>query len=324
MLFLNKITPLPLSILYNLKMYLHFKNYFMKISLSLLWIAFSYTICAQQKQIPLLINKDKNSLLWEVSGNGLTKSTYLFGTFHLMCKDDINFSSQLKTAVQNADKVYLELDMDDPNMMLSGLMMMNMKNGKKLSDLYTAAEYSKLKGYFKDSLKMPFSLFESMKPFLLVAMLYPKMMPCKTVSGIEEELMKFAKLNKKEIKGLETLQQQAAVFDSIPYKEQAKELLKSIDSMKANKKEFETMLSVYKSQRLAGIEALFNKNEFGLQEHEDLLLFNRNKNWVKQLKIIMQAEPVFVAVGAAHLVGNKGLISLLKKEGYKVRPLMNK
>jgi hypothetical protein len=241
-----------------------------------------------------------------------------------MCKDDINFSSQLKSAVQNADKVYLELDMDDPKMMMSGLMMMNMKNGKKLSDLYSAAEYDKLQRFFKDSLKMPFTLFESMKPFLLVAMLYPKMMPCKTVSGVEEELMKFAKLNKKEIKGLETLQQQAAVFDSIPYKEQAKELLKSIDSMKANKKEFETMLSVYKSQRLAAIEALFSKNEFGMQEHEDILLYNRNKNWVKQLKIIMQAEPVFVAVGAAHLVGTKGLIALLKKEGYKVKPLLNK
>jgi uncharacterized protein YbaP (TraB family) len=296
----------------------------MKFSLSLFAIAFSLAAAAQQKQVPLLVNKDQNSLLWEVSGNGLAKSTYLFGTFHLMCKDDINFSSQLKTAVQNANTIYLELDMDDPNMMMSGLMMMNMKNGKKLSDLYTAAEYAKLQRFFKDSLKMPFTLFESMKPFLLVAMLYPKMMPCKTVSGVEEELMKLAKLNKKEIKGLETLQQQAAVFDSIPYKEQAKELLKSIDSMKANKKEFETMLSVYKSQRLAAIEALFSKNEFGMQEHEDILLYNRNKNWVKQLKTIMQAEPVFVAVGAAHLVGTKGLIALLKKEGYKVKPLINK
>jgi uncharacterized protein YbaP (TraB family) len=296
----------------------------MKCLYSFICIAFSLTLIAQQKQVPLTVNKDQNSLLWEVSGNGLTKSTYLFGTFHLMCKDDINFSSQLKTAVQNANTIYLELDMDDPKMMMDGLMMMNMKNGKKLSDFYTAKEYTKLKGFFKDSLKMPFTFFESMKPFLLVAMLYPKMMPCKTVSGVEEELMKLAKLNKKEIKGLETLQQQAAVFDSIPYKEQAKELLKSIDSMKASKKEFETMLSVYKSQRLASIEALFNKNEFGLQEHEDILLYNRNKNWVKQLKTIMQAEPVFVAVGAAHLVGTKGLIALLKKEGYKVRPLINK
>jgi uncharacterized protein YbaP (TraB family) len=292
--------------------------------LSIFLLFASMDCLAQQKQSVLTANKDQNTLLWEVSGNGLAKSSYLFGTFHLMCKDDIIFSSQLKTAVINADKVYLELDMDDPKMMLNGLMMMNMKNGKKLSDFYTAPEYAKLKGFFKDSLNMPFTFFESMKPFLLVAMLYPKMMPCKTVSGVEEELMKLAKLYKKEINGLETLQQQAAVFDSIPYKEQAKELLKSIDSMKANKKEFEKMLSVYKSQRLSAIEALFSKSEFGMQEHEDILLYNRNMNWVKQLKTIMKAESVFVAVGAGHLVGTKGLIALLKKEGYKVRPLLNK
>jgi uncharacterized protein YbaP (TraB family) len=61
-----------------------------------------------------------------------------------------------------------------------------------------------------------------------------------------------------------------------------------------------------------------------MQEHEDILLYNRNMNWVKQLKTIMKAESVFVAVGAGHLVGTKGLIALLKKEGYKVRPLINK
>ena len=93
--------------------------------------------------------------------------------------------------------------------------------------------------------------------------------------------------------------------------------------MKENKKSFETMLAVYKSQQLAAIEALFSKTEFGMQAHEDVLLYNRNRNWVKQLKTIMQTEPVFVAVGAGHLVGTRGLIALLKKEGYKVKPLLN-
>lgn len=198
-----------------------------------------------------------------------------------------------------------------------------MKNGKKLKDFYTAAEYKKLTAFFKDSMNMSIAPFESMKPFLLVAMLYPKMMPCKTVSGVEEELMKLARTFKKEIKGLETLKQQAAVFDSIPYADQAKELLKSIDSMKENKKSFGKMVAVYKSQNLTAIEGLFSKSEFGMQGNEDILLYNRNKNWVKQLKNIMKPEPVFVAVGAGHLVGNKGLVALLRKEGYKVRPLKN-
>ena len=287
-------------------------------------LSFFFSCQAQQKQVSLPVNKDNNSLLWEISGKGLKQHSYLFGTFHLMCRNDIQFSDNLKTAVSNATNVYMELDMDDPAVMLGGMMMMNMKDGKKLKDLYTAAEYDKLSSFFKDSLHMPLNFLESVKPYFLVAMMYPKMMPCKTVSGVEEELMKLAKQNKKNIKGLETLEFQAAVFDTIPYEQQAKELLKSIDSLPAYTVYFDSMVQVYKNQQLSKMETLFNDEEFGMQEYQDILLDNRNKNWVNQLKIVMKNESVFVAVGAGHLVGEKGLIELLKKEGYTLKPVFNK
>ncbi len=296
----------------------------MRFSALIIALTTFFSCKSQPKPVALISNKDNNTLLWEISGGKLSKPSYLFGTFHLMCRSDINFSNQLTAAVSNADKVYMELDMDDPAMMLSGMMLMNMKDGKKLKDLYSPADYDRLKLFFNDSLHMQLGMFEGMKPFMLVAMLYPKMMPCKSVSGVEEELMKLAKSQKKEIKGLETLEQQAAVFDSIPYEEQAKELLKSIDSLQDNKKYFDTMTRVYKSQRLDDIEAMFSKSEFGMQEHEDVLLYDRNRNWVNQLKTIMKNESVFIAVGAGHLVGEKGLVALLRKAGYKLRPILNK
>ena len=279
---------------------------------------------AQQKQVSLPVNKDNNSLLWEISGKGLKQHSYLFGTFHLMCRGDIQFSNNLKTAIANATEMYMELDMDDPAVMLGGMMMMNMKDGKKLKDLYTPAEYEKLSSFFKDSLHMPINFLETVKPYFLVAMMYPKMMPCKSVSGVEEELMKLAKQNKKNIKGLETLEFQAAVFDTIPYEQQAKELLKSIDSLSAYTVYFDSMVQVYKNQQLDKMETLFNDKEFGMEEYQDILLDTRNKNWVNQLKTLMKNESVFVAVGAGHLVGAKGLIALLKKEGYTLKPVLNK
>lgn len=296
----------------------------MRLTKILLLLTFFYSCTAQLKQPSLIINKDDNSLLWQVSGNGLLQPSYLFGTFHLMCKDDIHFSEQLKTAVNNVDKVYMEMDMDDPATMLAGLLVINMKDGKTLQQLYTADEYKRLSSYFKDSLGMPLTFINKIKPFFLEAMLYPKMMPCKTVSGVEEELMKLVKQDKKEIKGLETMEFQAAIFDSIPYEEQAKELLKSIDSMASNKKEFDTMMTVYKTQQVSEIENLFSKSESGMEAHQDMLLNNRNKNWVNQLKSIMKTTRVFVAVGAGHLVGKQGLIALLRKEGYTVKPILNK
>lgn len=279
---------------------------------------------SQSNQPAVKKNNDGNTLLWQVSGKDLKEPSYIFGTFHLMCKADIKFSETLKKAITGSHEVYMELDMDDPSTMLSGLLFMNMKDGKKLKDFYTADEYKKVETYFKDSIGVPMMMLQSIKPYFLAAMLYPKMMNCKTASGVEEELMKIAKENKKEIKGLETMQFQASVFDSIPYDWQAKELLKNIDSFSVYKKEFDTMMFQYKNQQLLEMEKLIAKSEFGGEKFNDLLLAKRNMNWVAQLKNILNKESVFVAVGAGHLVGEKGLLNLLKKEGYTVEPLLNK
>jgi uncharacterized protein YbaP (TraB family) len=279
--------------------------------------------CKAQSDHSFVKQKDGNTLLWKVSGNGLQKPSFLFGTFHLLCKDDIHFSDQLKKAVKMSDTMYMEMDMDDPATMLGGMLYMNMKGGKKLEDLYTPEEYKRLENYFSDTLKMPVMLLQKAKPYFLVALLYPRMMDCPSPAGVEEELMKIAKQDNKEIKGLETIQFQASVFDSIPYEWQAKELLKNIDSFSVYKDQFETMLHFYKNQQLDSIKNLVSKSEFGSEKYDDLLLNDRNKNWVKQLNTIMKNESVFVAVGAGHLVGDEGLISLLRKEGYQVDPLEN-
>lgn len=280
--------------------------------------------CKAQQKPSFTVQKSDNTLLWEISGNGLKKPSFLFGTFHLLCKDDIHFSDQLLKAVKSCDEIYMEIDMDDPSTMLSGMMYMNMRGDTTLADLYTPKEYDRLKNYFSDTLKMPLMILQKAKPYFLVALLYPRMMNCSSPSGVEESLVKIAKEDKKEIQGLETVQFQASVFDSIPYKWQAQELLKNIDSFSVNKKEFETMLGFYKNQQMDSLKTMLGKSEFGSDKYDDLLLNDRNKKWVKKLDTIMSKESVFVAVGAGHLVGEKGLINLLKKQGYKVRPLENK
>ena len=279
--------------------------------------------CQSQPVPKLNSSKTDNTLLWEISGKGLTKPSYLFGTFHMMCKDDIHFSQSLQTALDYSGEVYFEMDLDDPSNTLGALLFMNMKDGKTLRDLYTTDEFNRLEKFFSDSLRTSLKTFQKMKPSMLEAFLYPKMMPCKNLSGVEQELLKSAAKQKKEIKGFETIAFQASVFDSIPYATQAKSLLSSIDSINQYKLYFDTMVHVYQSQQIDKIEAMFNKPEFGLQDGMELLLDKRNIDWVNQLKTILPKQNIFMAVGAGHLVGKKGLIELLRKEGYTLRPLDN-
>ncbi len=272
----------------------------------------------------LKTNKDNNTLLWEISGNGLTKPSYLFGTFHLLCKDDANISLASKQAIARSSEIYLELDMDDPATLMQGMRLMFMNNGKKLKDFYSPEAYQRVVTYFKDSLATTLEIFQGMKPYFLMALLYPKMAPCQDMTGMEQEIMKLATEQEKEIKGLETMAMQAAVFDSIPYAKQAEELLQTIDSMDKSRHYFAQMSKGYKEQKLQEIEKLMNDEESGVAEDQNVLLDKRNLNWVEQLPGIMKEKPVFIAVGTGHLLGEKGLIALLRKAGYVLRPLENK
>src|SRR5450432_2970700 len=118
-------------------------------------ICFGIAGCNAQKDHSFEKQKNNNTLLWQVSGNGLKTPSFLFGTFHLLCKNVIHFSKQLLEAVKKSNEMYMELDMDDPSTLLGGMLYMNMNNGKKLSDLYTPAEYKKVQAYFTDSLNAP-------------------------------------------------------------------------------------------------------------------------------------------------------------------------
>ncbi|RYF89966.1 MAG: TraB/GumN family protein [Chitinophagaceae bacterium] len=279
--------------------------------------------CKAQPIAQTAKNEAGQTLLWEITGKDLQKPSYLFGTFHMMCKDDIRFSDNLLTAFNNSKEVYFEMDLDDVSNTLGAMMYMNMKDGKTLKDLYTEIEYSKLQSFFKDSLKTNIVMFQKMKPSFLEAFLYPKMLSCKNMSGVEQELLKLAGKENKEVRGFETIAFQASVFDSIPYEKQAKSLLTTIDSLDNYKVFFDKMVKVYLSQQLSGIEAMFNDDQFGMKDGLEMLLDKRNQNWVAQLKTILPKTNIFMAVGAGHLVGKEGLIALLRKEGYTVKPMVN-
>lgn len=280
------------------------------------------TAIGQVKPASAKSNNAANTLLWKVSGKN-QKPSYIYGTFHLLCKDDIHFGAATKAAMASVEEVFMELDLDDPGVMLSGIMFMNMKDDKKLKDFYTEAEFKRVEKYFSDTLGTSLAMFQKIKPYFLAALLYPKMLSCKNVSGVDQELVKIAKTNNTAVTGLETMQFQASVFDSIPYDWQAKELLKNIDSSKKYKTEFDKMVKAYTSQRLDIMESMVDSSGFSADKFDDILLIKRNLVWADKLDDIISGKPVFVAVGAGHLIGEKGLLQLLRKKGFTVVPMMD-
>ena len=296
-----------------------------KIRLLLAFFTGLSVLCFAQVNNKKPVTEDNNTLLWEISGKGLPASSYLFGTMHILCADDAKLSTNLKNAIKDSRQIYFEIDMDNMIEMLGALRFLKMNGNKKLPDLLTTEEYQKVKSYFeKNPSVMPLQMMESFKPFFISSLLSEQQMDCEVKGGMEQAIMTESKQFKKEIKGLETVQFQASVFDSIPYEQQAKELVKYIDSAGSNSKLTSRLLEVYKLQDLKKIEELTMEEEGGVASFMDILLFNRNADWVKKMHTIMPSGSSLFAVGAAHLPGNKGVITLLRKEGYTVKPVENR
>lgn len=281
------------------------------------------TSCAQKEK-----EHDGNTLLWKISGNGLEKPSYLFGTIHMICSDDAVLSNSMKKVIRNCDEVYFEVDMDNMFEMLGVMGKMKMLGDTTLRDLLSEADYKKVKDYFESKGSMlPFSMLEKFKPMLAASTLEQGEMPCNNTAVMEQVIMEEAKANDKKIKGLETMAYQAGVLDSIPYKLQAQQLVSYIDSAGAGNssdKMMEEMFDAYRRQDLKKLEQLMVETDASMSGFTDIMLFHRNQNWVKKLKDLLPAKSLLIAVGAGHLPGDKGVISLLRQEGYTVTPVENK
>jgi uncharacterized protein len=291
---------------------------------------FSVGLIVSLLSVTAFPQNSNNTLLWKISGNGLERPSYLFGTIHMLCADDAVLSDNMKKAISNCDEVYFEVDLDNLFEMFGAINKMKMKGDTTLHDLLSEEDYTKVKDYFESKGSMlPFSMLETYKPMLAASTLEQGSLPCDNTAMMEQVIMQEAKQYKKKIKGMETMAYQAGVLDSIPYKLQAEQLVSYIESANANKngegdKQLKEMFKAYKNQDLHKLEELMVETDAGIASFTDILLYHRNRNWVNKLKILLPNKSLLVAVGAGHLPGEKGLINLLRKEGYTVTPMENK
>lgn len=322
------------------------KNTFYKMlkikNLVLLFIAIGFignlTLTAQQAETAIAlpsVSSNENALLWEISGKDLKKPSYLYGTIHMIPKEDFFLSDEAKKAIAASEKVTFEInmkDMSNPLALMGVMMKAMMPNGMRLKDLISADDYKLVQNRF-DSIGMPMMLLERVKPMFLSALVDgdgAQMNPLDTTStdqktvSYEFEIMHIAEKQKKEFGGLETMEFQMGIFDSIPYKAQAEMFVKSIKTgSKGGDSEFRKMVEMYKAQDIETMASMLNSGDDteGLGQYETLLVTTRNLNWIPLMAKSMKLKQTFFAVGAGHLGGKKGVINLLKQEGYTLKPL---
>ena len=266
----------------------------------------------------LQAQKLEKSLLWEISGNGLTESSYLYGTIHMTCQATLN--ENVQKALDDTTLLVLELDMDDPSLMMNMMGGLYMKDNKTIKDLVSEDEYQIISKFINEQLGMPLESMATMKPFFITAAFYPKLLGC-PVESYEEALMKVAHAQDEEVLGLETVEEQLNVFDEIPYKDQAIDLLRSAkDNLAYDKESFQKLMQYYNNEDIEGMITMMEEDKnLSTTKHKDKMLDNRNKNWISKIGDHAKTQPTFFGVGAAHLAGDNGVIKLLRKAGFTVK-----
>lgn len=274
---------------------------------------FILLLLSAKAQIPT-----EKTLLWQIKGKGLNASSYLYGTIHLSCPDDIVVTPILKQKFKSTKQLYLEMDMDDPTLMTNIVTGMRMSDTTTITKLF-ATNFDTLNKIFQLRTGIPLQLMNNTKPIMLLALIYPSLMGCQPKSW-EDTFMNLTNEANQETFGLETLQDQLDVFDTIPYKVQAEMLSSLLLNIDSAKNAFLKMRETYKERDIKKMyEETTGDKDFGA--YEETLLINRNKNWIPIIINAIKKTPTFFAVGAGHLGGKNGVINLLRKAGIVVTPV---
>lgn len=279
---------------------------FTYIALSFVLLVFVQPVFGQQ-----------NSLLWKITGNGLEKPSYLFGTIHLICPDDFVMNESILSALGQTEKLVLEINMADPKVMASFQQVSVNPGMKNIKDQFSEENRATVDAFFKTNFQAGLDQLGILKPFVLSSMVTMKSMDCPVPNSYEMYFIEEARKKSMAFGDLETVESQIAIFDNMPIEEQISELEKSILDPKENKEKFATMVAKYKSQDIEGLLQIMAAEEMMVKYKEELL-DRRNQDWIPKIAQMAKEGPVFFAVGAGHLGGEQGVITLLREAGYKV------
>ena len=275
-------------------------------------------------------------LLWEVSGNGLAKPSYLFGTCHIATVKMTDSITGFNDALNACDAVYGEIEKADIANAQQAMMAAIMAPADStLSKVIDPASLAKADSLFRAATQgmVSISQLETLKPAyvstqLAMIMLMESFPGFNPMEQIDFAIQGKATQLGKELGGFETTQFQLNILYGKPIKEQAESLTRTLAKLDSAKQAGIELANAYKEQDLNGVyEAIMKEQresdepEWKKQRNIDELIYNRNAVWAKKLQELMPAKSILVVVGAGHLPGEKGLIDLLQKAGYSVQPV---
>ena len=284
-----------------------------KISL-LLFICFVLNISYGQKI--------ENSIFWEVTGNGLSSPSYIYGTVKFISSKNYFLSKNVKTKLKES-KIFATETLLDHHSLHELNKAAHLPHHQSVKDILPTDQFVKLKKIFSERLNVSNLKFDMVysqfKPVVLSTTM-TRLSLGKSVRYYELELAKMANKSGLITLGLETASREISAIEMYDQESQIAALTHTITNFDKQVADYNSLIAAYKLGNLhQTLEYALHPSE-GNEEFRTIFFDKRNAEWVPHMEKIMKQSGAFFAIGAAHLADENGIINLLRKSGYTVKP----
>jgi len=276
----------------------------------------SYTISDSVFDGPEKFGK---GLLWKIERDGISPS-YIFGTMHIGDNDTDDIAQIIKPYLDES-KIFVMEALPNPEDMLALSFLMFNIDGSRLDTMVPKFIFDKTTEIL-NQYRVPEAVVATMKPWAAyITMSYPS----STGTILDLKLLEMAQLNGAELIGLESMQEQISIFNTMDLDDQLSILMDTVCHYDVVQKDFEVMKSMYIQRDLKGLYVYGQRYSFGddalYEELTQKLISERNRTMVERLEQTMEMGSVFIAIGAMHLPGEEGVLNLLEQQNYKLKRL---
>jgi uncharacterized protein len=259
--------------------------------------------------------------IWKFERDG--RVGWLVGSLHLLSADFYPLPASMNQSFANADTLVEEIDMDEASTPAFAAMVLSKAvypAGTTLATELSPATLKILTAWLsRNGLAM--AAFQQMKPWMVSLTLQTlalQKIGFDPAFGIDKHFADNAQKSKKQFLALETAAEQIDFLDRLSPRTQDLMLRESLESADTELEEIKAIAAAWRVGDVAAVEKLALSSLQDAPEVYQSLLVDRNKRWVPKIETCVQTRRCFVVVGAAHLVGPDGLITLLKQKGYSV------
>ena len=259
-------------------------------------------------------------ILWQIDSNR-GKTSYLFGTIHVDDPRITRLHPKIKKAIARSNSMTLEL-VPDPQTLRASMTRMFFTNGQTLKKAVGTKLYTKATAAMAGH-GMPPQMVDIMKPWaVMMTLSVPKQ---NSGEFLDLKLYNIATRRGMKTHALETYEEQLSVFDSMSLADQKKMLAHTLADLHQLPAQFEKLRRAWLARDLAQLEKLSSEqlpdDDPAGERLMSNLLDNRNQKMLQRMQARLNEGKAFIAVGALHLAGEDGLLTLLAQQGYKLKAL---